>query len=141
MSNKRTIQVTPKIHSVDGNMDYNGVVALLLGVGAAGDLWRVTGSARVVLSGSPGDVRHYLYDTLFIDTGTGDVSAVWTLDREVVVGSPVGTLTIGTSGTYIMALFLGMPGSGTYAVELIVDLTIEKIDDPSQIQIALPLRG
>ncbi len=41
----------------------------------------------------------------------------------------------------MLILYINFPAEGVFDVDIDVDMLIQKIDDPTQIQIALPLKG
>jgi|SRR6266545_753452 len=128
MSSEKRIQLTATPHSVDGEVDYDGVVALLVRLGPAGESWRVTGTGKLVNAAATENVRVYTFDSSFVSDGTGSVSASSATPVDITAGYLPQYLSITAPGTGVILCSVGgFPEEGTLELDIDLDLVVKKL--------------
>jgi hypothetical protein len=130
MTNENRVQLTATFTNPDNSfVPFNGMVAQLIRLGdTAGESWKIEGTIKLTIADSPGDCTIRYYNNIIIGDGMG--STVGSVDPVSVIslGSPIGTVSLGSSGWFEVFIAFGLDGwEDGYDVDVDVDLTIKKI--------------
>lgn len=127
MTNENRVQVTATLHSADGDVVYDGVVALLARLGPAGESWRITGTGKLSNASTPENARLYAFDSLFVSDGSGSVSASSTTPVDITAGYLPQSINIDSGAGVLLCFVAGFPEEGILDLNIDLDLVVTKI--------------